>query len=119
MRITKKNFQDEELLHALFLTTRQTTKIKSAFANNMSTDVKLSKAQISKIIQSGGFLGPWLNKLGRKVVTDLAIPFARNKLPELVSTIASNAINKFERRISGKGAVRAGKDSLCSFQMKI
>ena len=84
MRITKKNFQDKELPHALFLTTRQTTKIRSAFANNMSTDVKLSEAQISKIIQSGGFLGPWLNKLGGKVVTDLAIPFARNKLPGLV-----------------------------------
>ena len=38
----------------LFLTTRRTTKIRNAFANNMSTDKKLSKAQICKIIQSGG-----------------------------------------------------------------
>ena len=50
IRISKKNFQDEELPHELFLTTRKRTKIKSAFANNMSTDIKFCKAQISKII---------------------------------------------------------------------
>ena len=44
LRINKKNFQDEELLHELFLTTRQPTKIRNAFPNNMSTDIKLSKA---------------------------------------------------------------------------
>ena len=37
------------------LTTRQKTKLRNAFNNNMTTDFKLSKAQISKIIQSGGF----------------------------------------------------------------
>ena len=37
-------FEDEELLHKLFLTIRQTTKITNAFANNMSVDIKLSKA---------------------------------------------------------------------------
>ena len=56
VRENKKNFEDEELLHELFLTTRQTTKIRNAFANNMSTDIKVSKAQISKMIQPGGFL---------------------------------------------------------------
>ena len=40
---------------------------------------------------------------------DLAIPLARDNLPGLVSNLASNAINKFERKISGKGAVRTGK----------
>ena len=46
LRINKKDFEDEELLHELFLTTRQATKIRNALANNTSTDVKLSKAQI-------------------------------------------------------------------------
>ena len=55
-RITKKNFQDEELPHKLFLTTRQKTKTKIAFANCISTDITLSKALLSKIIQSGGVL---------------------------------------------------------------
>ena len=41
LRLNKKNFEDEELSHELFLTIRQTTKIRNAFANNMSTDIKL------------------------------------------------------------------------------
>ena len=59
LRLTKKLFKDEELPHELFLTTRQ-TEIRNAFANNMSTDLKFSKAQISKIIQSCESFGSWL-----------------------------------------------------------
>ena len=44
------------------MTTRQKTNLKNVFENNMSTDVKLSKAQISNIIQSGGVLGSLLSK---------------------------------------------------------
>ena len=51
--MTKKNFQDEELSHVLLLTTRQKSKIGNAFTNNVSTDVDINKAQISKMIQSG------------------------------------------------------------------
>ena len=50
------------LPHELLLTTRQTTKLRNAIENNISTDIK-SKAQISKIIQSGGFLGKLLGTL--------------------------------------------------------
>ena len=82
--------------HELFLITRQTTKIRIAFANNMSTDIKLSKAQISKIIQSGRSFGSWLANLGRKALTNLAIPSVRDNLPGLVSNLTSNAINKFD-----------------------
>ena len=53
LRITKKNFHGEIVHHKLFLTTRQANKTRNAFANNMTTDIKLSKAQISKIMQSG------------------------------------------------------------------
>ena len=97
------------MLYELFLTTRQTTKIIITFANNISTGIKLSKIQISKIIQSGGSFGAWLGNLGKRSLTNGAIFLARYNLPGLVSNVASNAINKFERRISGKGAVRAGK----------
>ena len=103
LRVNKKNLEDEELLH---LTTRQTTKIKNTFAN-MSTDIKLSKAHLSKIIQSGRSFGSWLGNLGNKVLTNIAVPLARDNLPGLVSNLTSNAINKFERKVSGKGAVRA------------
>ena len=75
----------------------------------MSTDINLSKTQISKIIQSGGSFGSWLGKLGKKALTNVAIPLARDKLPGLVSNLTPNAINKCERKISGKGAVRTEK----------
>ena len=75
-KLNKKNFEDEELPNEL--PTRQTTKIRNAFANNMSTDIKLSKVQISKIIQSGGSFGSWLGNLGKKSLTNIAIPLARD-----------------------------------------
>ena len=63
LRIGIKNFNKEDLPHELLLTTRQSTKLRNAINNNMSTDIKLSKAQIKKIIQSGGFLGKLLGPL--------------------------------------------------------
>ena len=75
----------------------------------MSTDIKLSKTQISNIIQSGGSFGSWLGNLGKKALTNIAIPLARNNLSGLVSNLTSNAINKIEIKISGKRAIRAGK----------
>ena len=57
LRMIIKMFNGNNLPHELLLTTAQETKLRNAFENNMSTDIKLSKAQISKIIQSGGFLG--------------------------------------------------------------
>ena len=43
--------------HEILLTNSQVTNIRKAFAKNTSTDIKLSKTQLSKMIQSGGFLG--------------------------------------------------------------
>ena len=63
LRMNAKIFNGNNLPHELLLTTRQTTKLRNTFRNNMSTDIKLSKAQISKIIQSGGFLGKILGPL--------------------------------------------------------
>ena len=57
-RINSRMFNGNILPHELLLTTtRQTTKLRNAIENNMTTDIKLSKAQISKIIQTGGFSG--------------------------------------------------------------
>ena len=98
--------------HELFLTTRQTTEIRNAFASNMSTDIKLSKTQISKITQSGGSFGPCLGNLGKKVLTNTVIPLSRDNLPGLLSNLTLNAIYKFETKISGKRAVKQEKDLL-------
>ena len=57
LRINLKMFDGNDLPHELLLTTRQKTKLRNAFNNNTSAHIKLSKAQIVKIIQSGGFLG--------------------------------------------------------------
>ena len=50
LRMSFKMFDVNDLPHELLLTTRQKTKLRNAFNNNMSTDIKLSKAQISKIV---------------------------------------------------------------------
>ena len=70
-------FNGNDLPHELLLTTRQKTKLRNAFNNNMSTDLKLSKAQISKIIQSGRFLGSLLSKLAGPLIK-VAISLAKN-----------------------------------------
>ena len=75
----------------------------------MSTDIKLqNKVQTSKIFQQVDLLvlGQVIQK---NAPTNIPVLIARDNLPGLVNNLASNAINKFERKISGKGAVSAGK----------
>ena len=62
LRIKLKMFDGNDVPHELLLTTRQKTKLRNAFNNDKSTDIKLSKAEIVKIIQSGRFLGSLLSK---------------------------------------------------------
>ena len=63
LRMSLKMLNGNNAPHELLLTTRQKTKLRNALNNNTSTDLTLSKVQISKIIQSGGFLGSLLSKL--------------------------------------------------------
>ena len=51
----------------------------------------------------------WLGNLGKKALTNIAISFARDNLTGLLSYITFNVIQKFKRKISGKGSVRPGK----------
>ena len=92
LRISLKMFNENNLPHELLLTTRQKTKLRNAFNNNMSTDLKLSKAQISKIIQSGEFLGTLLSKIAGSLMK-IAIPLAKNVLAALGITAAALAID--------------------------
>ena len=50
LRMNARMFSAKNLLHELLLTTRQTTKLRNAIEDNMSADIKFSKAQMSKII---------------------------------------------------------------------
>ena len=75
-------FNVNDLPHELLLTTRQKTKIRNAFNNNMSTDLKLAKAQINKIIQSGGFLSKLLGPLLKT-----GLPLIKNVIKRLAKSV--------------------------------
>ena len=90
--INLKIFNGNDLPHELLLTTRRKAKLRNAFNHNISIDLKLSKAQISKIIQSGEFLGSLLSKLVGPLMK-VAIPVAKNVLALLGITAATSAID--------------------------
>ena len=92
LRLGIKNFNKGELPHELLLTTRQNSKLRNAININLATDIKLSKAQIKKLIQSGGFLGKLLSKLAGPLMK-VAMPLAKNVLAPLGLTVAMSAIN--------------------------
>ena len=103
LKTSLKMLDGNDLPHELLLTTRQKTKLRNAFNNNMSTDLKLFKAQISKIIQSGGFLGSLLSKLTDPLMK-VAIPLAKNVLAPLGITAAASAIYAgIQKEIHGSG----------------
>ena len=78
--------------HELLLTNRQVVNIRKAFANHSSIDIKLSKTQLSKMIQSGGFLGNLLGKLAGPLMK-VAMPLAKNVLAPLGLSAAMSAID--------------------------
>ena len=80
-----------DLPHELLLT-RQKPMLRNAFNNNMSTDLTLSKVQISKITQSGGFLGSLLSKLAGPLMK-IAVSLAKNILAPLGTTVATSVID--------------------------
>ena len=92
LRLGIKNFNKDELPHELFLTTRQATKLRDAINNNMSTDIKFSRAQLNKLIKSGGFLGKLLSKIAGPLMK-VAMPLAKNVLAPLGLTAAMSTIN--------------------------
>ena len=92
LRMHLKMFNGKDLPHELLLTTRQKKKLRNAFNNNISTDLKLSKVQISKIIQPGGFLESLLSKLAGSLII-VAIPLEKNVLAPLGITSATSAID--------------------------
>ena len=95
-----KMLDGNDLPLELLLTTRRRTKLKNAFNNNMSTDLKLSKAQISKRIQSEGFLASFLSKLAGPLMK-IAVPLAKNILAPLgITAIDAGIQNKI--RSSGR-----------------
>ena len=85
-------FSANNLPHELLLTKRQTTKLTNAIENNLLIDIKLSKAEMSKIIQSGGFFVSLLSKLAGPLMK-VAVPLGKNILVPLGLTAAISAID--------------------------
>ena len=103
LRLGIKNFNKDELPHELLLTARQNTKLRNAINNNLATDIKLSKAQIKKLIQSGGFLGKLLSKLAGSLMK-VALPSAKNVLAPLGLTAAMSVTDgNIQKKIYGSG----------------
>ena len=85
----ESNFPDK-----LLLTNRQVANLRKTFANHLSTDIKLSKTQLTKMIQSGGFLGRLLGPLLKTALTlikNVIKPLAESVLIPLGLTAAASA----------------------------
>ena len=98
LRLASNMISDNEtnFLQKLLLTNRQVANIRKAFANYLSTDIKLSKTQISKMIQSGGFLGRLLGpllKTGLPLIKNVIKPLAKSVLIPLGLTAAASAVD--------------------------
>ena len=103
LRMSLKMFAGVDLPHELLLGARQKTELINAFNNKTSTDLKLSKAQISKIIQSERFLRTLLSKLAGPLMK-VAIPLAKNVLGLLGITAAASVIDAgIQKKIHGSG----------------
>ena len=82
LRMNIKMLNRNNLHRELISTKRQATKLRNTYENNMSTDIKFFKTQISKIIPYGGFLG-----------LKVAVSLAKNILAPLGITAAASAID--------------------------
>ena len=101
LRMSLKMLDGNDLPHELLLTTGQKTKLRNAFNNNMATDFTLCKAQISKIIQYGGFVGSLLSKLAGPLTK---VALSKNVLASLGITAPASAIDVgIQKKIHGSG----------------
>ena len=93
--------------HKLLLTDRQVANFRQAFANYLSTDIKLSKTQLSKTIQSGVFLGRHLGPLLKAelpLMKNVIQPLAKSVLIPLGLTAAASAADAgIHKKILGSG----------------
>ena len=98
---------EANFLHELLLTDRHISSIRKAFSNNSSVDIKFSKTQLSKMIQSGGFLGKLLGpllKTGLPLIKNVIKPLAKSVLIPLGLTAAASAADAgIHKKILGSG----------------
>ena len=109
LRLSSNMIGDNEtnFPHKLLLTNRQVSNLRKAFANHLSADIKLSKTQLSKMIQSGGFLGRLLGpllKTGLPLIKNVIKPLAKRVLFPLGLTAAASTVDAgIHKNILGSG----------------
>ena len=110
LRLSSNMIGDNEanFPYQLLLTNTQVSNLRKAFANNSSANIKLSKTQLSKMIQSGGFLGRLLGpllKTGLPLISNVIKPLAKSVLIPLGLTAAraSAADAGIHKKILGSG----------------
>ena len=94
--------------HTLLLTNRQVANLRKSFANNLSANIKLSKTQLSKVVQSGGFLGRLLSpflKTGLPLMKNVTKPLAKSALILLGLTAAASTADtgRDKKKVLGSG----------------
>ena len=109
LRLSSNMIGDNEtnFHHKSLLTNRQVSNLCKAFANYLSTDNKLPKTQLSKMIKSGGFLGRLLGSLlktGLPLIKNVIKPLAKSVLIPLgLTAAASTADVGIHKKILGSG----------------
>ena len=118
LRLSSNMIGDNEnnFPHKLLLTNTQVSNLRKAFANNSSANIKLSKTQLSKMIQSGGFLGKLLGpllKTGLPLIKNVITPLAKSVLiPLELTALASAADAGIHKKILGSGNNRHSSSAL-------
>ena len=109
LRLSSNMTDDNETSfpHESLLTNWKVENLRKAFANHLSADIKLSKTQLSKIIQSGGFLGRLLDpllKTGSPLIKNVIKPLAKSVFIPLGLTAAASAADAgIHKKILGSG----------------
>ena len=112
MRLSSNMVGDDEtnITHKLLLTNRQVENFRNVFANKSTTDIKLSKTQLSKMVQSRGFLGRLLGlllKTGLPLIKNEIKPLAKSVLIHLGLTAAVSAADAgIHKKILGSGIMQ-------------
>ena len=119
LRLSSNMIGDNEskFPHKLLITNRQVTNLHNAFASYLSTDIKLSKTQLSKMIHSGRFLGRLLGpllKTGLPIIKNVIKPLAKSVLIPLgLTAAASTADAEIHKKILGSGQNRPLSSASC------
>ena len=118
LRMNIKIFNGSNLPHVLLLIARQKPKLRSAFQKNVSTDIRLSKTQISKIIQSDCFLVALLSKIAGPLMK-VTLPVEKKVLSSLGTTAATSAIDAgIQKKVHGSGTttlIISNEEAIISF----